>query len=97
MSAALQKPASVAWAGESDGLTTTALDAPDEPADPDESDVEGVEGVEGEAFVVGLSAGCAGLPEPLPHAVRTTVSTAPAPTTPTRAIVFGTMVMHLLA
>src|SRR3982074_736016 len=94
MSAALQKPApTFAWAGESDELTTTAfdapdaLDAPDAPDAPDEED---------ESLAVGLSAGCAGLPEPLPHPVRTTVSTTPAPTTPTCAILFGTMVMHLL-
>jgi hypothetical protein len=96
MSAALQKPAPVAWAGESDGLTATALDAPDEPDESDASDVDDVEDAEDAALVVGLSAGWAELPETLPHPARTTVSTAPAPTTPARAIVFGTMVMRLL-
>jgi hypothetical protein len=89
MSAALQKPSST-FAGvlsstfgcvsELDALPAAGLGVPDE------------EDVEDEALVVGLAAGWE-LPEPLPHPVRTTVSTAPAPTTPT---CFRTMVMHLL-
>jgi hypothetical protein len=93
MSAALQKPSStfarvlsstIGCVSELDGPPATGLGVPDE------------EDVEDEALVVGLAAGCAEPPEPLPHPVRTTVSTAPAPTTPTCVILFRTMVMHLL-
>src|SRR3981189_608875 len=72
MSAALQKPSStfarvlsstIGCVSELDGPPATGLGVPDE------------EDVEDEALVVGLAAGCAEPPEPLPPPVRTTAST----------------------